>query len=588
MAKYVLVVLGLIFSNIRFSLCQEQPTIADKVVIRISDDPISLNPIYNYSSVLDNNISRYYIFQPLIEQNPINYQYEPVLLNEVPRFASDKKIYDCEIRNEAFWDNQTPITGHDVVFLVKVLKIVSKELRLYEEIISPIEDIIVDPIMPKKFTIKFKKVSYTIFTLPIIPKYKYDPDKILDKYSITEILNLKNIDKILQNEDIQKFLKEFKSERRSRSTEGISGSGAYKLKIWKANEVMILERKLHWWADQVPNMNSVLFKAYPEKIEFQVINDINKAMVAFKLQDIDVMYDIPGKQFKDLEKLDSNYYNFRLRVIPSTRISMLILNNHPNDPKKFYLKDSKVRRALAYAINVEEIIENVLKGYAIPISCPSPVQKNISYNQKLKPYSQDTAKAIELLKQAGFTKIDEDGIRYQIVNQEKIPLEITFILAKGEADNRKLFFYIAKEAKKIGMNILTKEVSSEEEEQAIQNNDFDGFFLLLSNEVRGESVSPVLWQSNSPSNHTRCSNPELDAYTDKILKEKKSDKLKEYYDKFNEILYQEMPAIWLWQEESLIAYNARFENVKISTMFSAYHGFYPPMFWTPKNKVKYK
>ncbi len=588
MAKYVLVVLGLIFANVRFSLCQEQPTIADKVVIRMPDDPISLNPIYNYSAFLDNNISRYYIFQSLIEQNPITYQYEPILLKEIPKFASDKKIYDCEIRNEAFWDNQTPITGYDVVFLVKVLKIVTKELRLYEEVISPIEDVIVDPIMPKKFTIKFKKLSTTIFTLPMIPKYKYDPDKILDKYSITEMLNPKNTDKILQNEDIQKFLKEFKSERRCRSAEGISGSGAYKLKIWKANEVMVLERKLHWWADQVPDMNSILFKAYPEKIEFQVIDDINKAMVAFKLQDIDVMYDIPGKQFKDLEKLDSNYYNFRLRVIPSTRISMLILNNNPNDPKKFYLKDSKVRRALAYAINVEEIIENVLKGYAIPISCPSPVQKKISYNQKLKPYSQDTAKAIELLKQAGFTKIDEDGIRYQIVNQEKIPLEITFILAKGEADNRKLFFYIAKEAKKIGMNILTKEVSSEEEEQAIQNNDFDGFFLLLSNEVRGESVSPVLWQSNNPSNHTRCSNPELDAYADKILKEKKSDKLKEYYDKFNEILYQEMPAIWLWQEESLIAYNARFENVKISTMFSSYGGFYPPMFWTPKNKVKYK
>jgi peptide/nickel transport system substrate-binding protein len=588
MIKYVLVVLGLIFVNIRFSLCQEQPSIADKVVIRLSDDPLSLNPILNLNSVLDNNITRYFLFQPMIELNPVTLQYEPVLITQRPAITADKKVYDCEIRNEAFWDNQTPITGHDVVFLVKLLKVISKEYRQYEELTSSIEDITVDPIMTKKFTIKLKRVSSTIFTLPLLPKYKYDPSKVLDKYAVSEILNPKNTDKILQDEDIQNFIKDFKSDRRCRSTEGISGSGAYKLKIWKANEVMVLERKLHWWADQIQNTNSELFKAYPEKIEFQVINDINKAMVAFKLQDIDLMYDIPGKQFKDLEKLDSNYYNFRLRVVPSARITMLILNNNPQDPKKFYLKDPRVRKALAYTLNVEEIIEHVLKGYAVPISCPSPVQKKLSYNSKLKPYTQDTTKAIELLKQAGFTKIDEDGIRYQIVNQEKIPLEITFILAKGEADNRKLFFYIAQEAKKVGINILTKEVTTEEEDQAIQSRNFEGYFLLLNNEAAGTAVSPMTWYSKHVNNHTGYNNAQADTYIEKIEKEKNRDKQKEYYDKLNEILYEDMPAIWLWQEESLMAYNARFENVKIGTMFSAYYGFYPPMFRTPKNKVKYK
>lgn len=588
MIKYVLIVLGLIFANIRVSFCQEQPNIADKVVIRLSDDPLSLNPLLNSSAVLDNNISRYFLFQSMVELNPVTLQYEPVLITQIPPISADKKIYECEIKSEAFWDNQSPVTGHDVAFLIKVLKIISKEYRQYEEIVNTVEDVIIDPIAPKKFTIKFKKPSSTIFTFPVIPKYKYDPNKVLEKYSVLEILNSKNTEKILQDENIQSFIKDFKSDRRCRSAEGISGSGAYKLKTWKANEVMILERKLHWWADQVQNTNSVLYKAYPEKIEFQIINDINKAMVAFKLQDIDLMYDIPGKQFKDLEKLDSNHYNFRLRVIPSARITMLILNNNPQDPKKFYLKDARVRKALAYAINVEEIVENVLKGYAIPISCPSPIQKKLSYNKKLNPYIQDTAKAIELLKQAGFTKTDEDGIRYQMINEEKIPLEITFILAKGEADNRKLFFYIAQEAKKVGINIQTKEVSTEEEDHAIQTHNFDGYFLLLSNEVIGNAVSPYMWVSKNASNATGYSNTQLDDLVTKLEKEKNREKQKEYYDKINEILYQDMPAIWLWQEESLMAYNARFENVKIGTMFSSYQGFYPPMFWTPKSKIKYK
>lgn len=586
MIKYTLIIVILISTNIHFSFSQEQPSIGDKVVIRLSDDPLSLNPLLNITTVLDNNITNYFLFQSMIMLNPVTLKNEPVLLTQIPVLSADKKTYDCEIRNEAFWDNQSPITGHDVAFVVKVLKIMSKEYRQYEGIANSIDDVIVDPIIPKKLSIKLKKVTSVIFFICIIPKYKYDPENLLDKYSIPELS--KNLEKIYSEKNIQQFIKDFKSDRRCRSVEGISGSGAYKLKVWKANEVMILDRKTHWWADQVPNTNSELFKAYPEKIEFQIINDIAKAMVAFKLQDIDVMYDIPGKQFKDLQKLDSNYYNFRLRVVPSARISMLILNNNPQDPKKFYLKDPRVRKALAYTINTEEIIENVLKGYAVPISCPSPVQKQISYNNKLKPITQDTTKAIELLKQAGFTKIDEDGIRYQVVNQEKIPLEITFILAKGEADNRKLFFYIAQEAKKIGISIQVKEVSTEEEDEAIQSRTFDGYFLLLSNEVSSAGVSPIIWHSKSASNSTGYNNPQADQLIEKIEKEKNADKQKEYYDKLNEILYEDMPAIWLWQEESLMAYNARFENVKIGTVYSAYFGFYPPMFWTPKNKVKYK
>ncbi|MCS7076299.1 MAG: ABC transporter substrate-binding protein [Bacteroidia bacterium] len=576
--------------NTRALLCQEQPGIADKVIIRINNDPLSLNPLLNIETVLDNNISRYYIFQPMIEFNPVDLVYEPVLITQMPAMSVDKKVYECEIRNEAFWDNQTPITGYDVAFMVKVIKVMSKEYKHLEDLASSIEDVIVDPISPKKFTVKFKKFIFSLFTTPIIPKYKYDPNKYLDKYSTTEILNSKNIDKVFQDSDVQNFIKDFKSDRRCKSAEGISGSGAYKLKSWKSNEALILERKLHWWADQLPSTKSVLFKAYPEKIEFNIINDINKSMVAFKLQYIDVMYDIPGKQFKDLQKLDSNEYNFRLRVIPCMRISMLVLNNNPLNTKKFYLKDPRVRKALAHAINTEEIIENALKGYAIPISCPSPVEKRISYNEKLKPYTQDTAKAIELLEKAGFTQIDENGIRYQVVNGEKIPLEITFVLAKGEADNRKLFFYIAEQAKKVGIQILTNEVSTEEENLLISTWNFDGYFLILSSDAYASMTSPVTWHSKyiGNYNYTGYNNPQVDVLVDKIEKERNRDKQKELYDKLNDILYQDMPAIWLWQEKSLMAYNARFENVKVGSLFSSYYGFYPPMFWTPKNKVKYK
>ena len=75
---------------------------------------------------------------------------------------------------------------------------------------------------------------------------------------------------------------------------------------------------------------------------------------------------------------------------------------------------------------------------------------------------------------------------------------------------------------------------------------------------------------------------------EKIAKESSSPKLKEYYDKLNELLHEDTPCIFLWQEESLLAYNARFQHVITSTSYGIYPGYYLPMFWTPKDKVKYK
>ncbi|MDW8302143.1 MAG: hypothetical protein RML38_06735, partial [Bacteroidia bacterium] len=94
MAKHTLIILVLILANVRFSLSQEQPSIADKVIIRLPDDPLNLNPLLNTTTVLDNNITKYYIFQSMVELNPITLQYEPVLITQIPNFSADKKVYE--------------------------------------------------------------------------------------------------------------------------------------------------------------------------------------------------------------------------------------------------------------------------------------------------------------------------------------------------------------------------------------------------------------------------------------------------------------------------------------------------------------
>lgn len=138
------------------------------------------------------------------------------------------------------------------------------------------------------------------------------------------------------------------------------------------------------------------------------------------------------------------------------------------------------------------------------------------------------------------------------------------------------------------MSILTQEVSTEEEDDAINNYTYEGYLFLVNHDFRGKSIPPTIWKTGVLGNYSRYSNPEVDKLIDKIEKEKDFTKHKEPYDKLNEYLYEDMPCIWLWQEESLLMYSNRFEEVNPTIIWGAYPGYYIPAFWTPKEKVKYK
>src|SRR5690606_28424482 len=71
--------------------------------------------------------------------------------------------------------------------------------------------------------------------------------------------------------------------------------------------------------------------------------------------------------------------------------------------------DVRVRQAINYAINKQELIDGVLLGLGEPVASPYKPGTRWS-NPALEPYRYDPQKAIELLKQAGFEDHDGDGI----------------------------------------------------------------------------------------------------------------------------------------------------------------------------------
>ena len=82
----------------------------------------------------------------------------------------------------------------------------------------------------------------------------------------------------------------------------------------------------------------------------------------------------------------------------------------------------KVRQALNYAVNKEELIEKLLAGAASPAASPiNPLQ--FGYPKDLQPYPYDPVKAKQLLAEAGYAGGFDGGVIFTVSSGQKVQAE---------------------------------------------------------------------------------------------------------------------------------------------------------------------
>lgn len=159
------------------------------------------------------------------------------------------------------------------------------------------------------------------------------------------------------------------------------GTGAYKLAQWTKGDKLILERNEDYWGEKPP-IRRIIFRPVP---------DDNARVMMLEAGDADVIVRVPPVEVKRLEKQAD------LRVVnaPSTREVYIVLNNTWGP-----LKDVRVRQALNYAVNKEEIVRNILLGAGRAVD--SPVLPEMFGYKSVGDYEYNPQKAKELLAKAGY------------------------------------------------------------------------------------------------------------------------------------------------------------------------------------------
>ncbi|MCS7076612.1 MAG: ABC transporter substrate-binding protein [Bacteroidia bacterium] len=552
----------------------------DWVIIRHSTDIECLNPIINTTP--KNQHINQFVFQSLNGVNPKTLEIVPFLA-ALPTRSEDGKSHFFEIRNDAVWGDGTPITGEDVEFTLKVIKnpkVKSSRLRYFYR---GVLDIKVDKNNNKKFEVKYEQLSYSIAMLKVLPKHIFDPEDLMGKFSIPE-LNRDTVE-LSENSKINKFAEQFNSEAFSKKVlfNRACSSGAYYFASCNPSEELVLQRKEVWWGDNYYNEPGELFVANPKKIIYRVVKDLRLTMNMLTIQDLDVVYDLPAKEFVEMTKSNSSYFNYKLCTSNTLEYLFIGLNTKRNN----LLSDLEFRKALSLAIDVDYFLNKVAKEYGRRLTCPGIPEKKIGYNEKIPLVEFAPEKASSILSKLGYSQQDDEGFRYKLENNQKKYIELELSIIEGNHDYRKIAHYLSEAFKQVGVKLIISERSVSDQSEKLNKRDFD-MYLGKVTEGIGITNPYTSWHTKSSSNYTGFGNSNSDALIENIVKEKDSNRKKALYDALQEIIMSEVPVILLWSPQSKIAVNSRFQNVNTYPVSAYFAGFNPAAFYTPTELVKYK
>ncbi|MEL6141968.1 MAG: ABC transporter substrate-binding protein, partial [Bacteroidota bacterium] len=382
------------------------------VYINMPTEPNTLNPfltIQGYARYVHEQI-----IQSLTEQHPET-------LEQVPSLASLPTIfkrpdggvdYTYDLQANANWPNGSPVTAEDVVFTLKILFNPLVNAGIYRPYFSMIENITLNPANEKRFKVETKEPyilsEAAIGSLQIYPEYAYDPDGLLKNIRLSDLLNTARATQLAEtNENLKLFAERFNDAATGRDPERVVGSGPFRLVSWEAGQRIRLEAREDYWAK---DRNESWLASRPEAIVYQFVEDEATTANALRDQEFDGVVELGVGTFNELQAEPSvtQYYNFH--NVPGGTYYSLILNT--KDP---ILSDKKVRRALAYLVDVESLINDNYGGLASRLTGPIVPQKAY-YNDQLPEIPFDPAKAEALLREAGWGDANNNGILDKEIN----------------------------------------------------------------------------------------------------------------------------------------------------------------------------
>jgi len=344
------------------------------------------------------------------------------------------------------------------------------------------------------------------------------------------------------------------------------GTGPYKFKIWKTAELVELISN-HDYFERRPCIDRYIYRIIPDQATL---------FLELRAQGVDYTSLTP-LQFK--RQTENRFFmkNFQRFQYPSFGYTYLGYNL--SDPK---FKDLKVRQAINYAIDKDEIIRGVLLGLGRVATGPF-IPESWAYNKEVKAAKYDPQKARLLLKEAGWQDLDGDGILEKDGNR----FLFTIITNQGNQQRKMAVEIIQRRLKAVGIDVKIKIIEwSVFVSEFIDKRRFDAVLLGWSLSLDPDMYD--IWHSSKTKegqfNFVNYSNPEVDRLLIEGRRTFDQEERARIYRRVHEILYNDQPYLFLYVPDALPIIHSRFKGIEVGPGGIG-HNFIE--WFVPKREQKY-
>jgi peptide/nickel transport system substrate-binding protein len=223
--------------------------------------------------------------------------------------------------------------------------------------------------------------------------------------------------------------------------------------------------------------------------------------------------------------------------------------------KNDLFKDKRIRCALTYAINREEIVQYVLYGLGTVASGPFP--NHLWYaNPNVRPFPYDPQKARQLLFEAGWEDRNGDGI----LEKDGKPFRFTLITNSGNDTRRDVGVLVQRQLREIGIDIKFELYEwSVFLKDFVNAKHFDACILGWSLSVDPDAYE--IWHSSQIEkgfNFVSYRNPEIDRLWEEGRREYDVEKRKKIYWRIHELMAEDQPYTFLYVPLGISALQKKF------------------------------
>jgi peptide/nickel transport system substrate-binding protein len=223
--------------------------------------------------------------------------------------------------------------------------------------------------------------------------------------------------------------------------------------------------------------------------------------------------------------------------------------------KNGLFQEKKVRQALTYAINREEIVQYVLYGLGAVATGPFPNHLWYS-NPHVKPVPYDPERARQLLAEAGWKDTNGDGI----LDWQGKPFQLTLITNSGNDTRRDVGVLVQRQLREIGIDVTLELYEwSVFLQDFINERHFDACILGWSLSVDPDAY--MIWHSSQIErgfNFISYRNPEVDRLLEEGRREYDTEKRKQIYWQIHELIAEDQPYTFLFVPLGISALQKRF------------------------------